>query len=192
MTQLSRNALVLRHLLDLAPGIGHTKLIKFAYLADLESRRYLGHPISTFAYRRDSFGPFDQAFYAARDELVQKGFATSHQEWIGNYVGYCLEPTPAGVEYDFSGGEAAVLRFVAESYLNLTARELCDDVVYQTEPMRDAKMMEELPMDKVNKRADDPLGFDLERLLRSEESAEAGRTKPLSSALNALRSRHHE
>src|SRR5262245_48517651 len=34
MPTLSRNAQVLRYLLQVAPGIGHTKLAKFAYLAD--------------------------------------------------------------------------------------------------------------------------------------------------------------
>src|SRR6266496_2935351 len=41
MTQLSRNAQILRYLMEVAPGLGRIKLAKFAYLADCESYRYL-------------------------------------------------------------------------------------------------------------------------------------------------------
>lgn len=191
MAPLSRNAQVLRYLLEIAPGLGHTKLLKFAYLADLESRRYLGRPISTFHYRRYTFGPFDEAFYGAKDELVNGGFAASSTTWIGNYQGHCLEPTPLAVEYEFNAGEAEVLRFVADTYLSMTARQLCDDVVYQTEPMQDVQMMEDLPMERVDRKPDDPLGFNLERMLESEQSAKAGRVRPITTALNELRARYN-
>jgi hypothetical protein len=191
MGQLSRNAQVLRYLLGIAPGLGHTKLLKFAYLADIEARRYLGRPISTFRYLRYTHGPFDPQFYGAKDELLEGGYASSTTKWIGNYQGNCLEPTPAPVEYEFSTSEAAVLRFVADSYLTMSARQLCDDVVYETEPMKDAQMMEELPMDSLNRKPDDPLSFDLERLLASEQSAKNGKVRPISKALDELRARYH-
>lgn len=191
MPRLSRNALVLRYLLEVAPGLGHIKLLKFVYLADLEARRYLGRPISTFHYRRYTHGPFDAAFYAAKDELVAGEFATSCPTWVGNYKGNCLEPTPNPVEYDFSPAEAEVLRYVAETYMTMTARQLCDDVVYETEPMKDAQMQDELPMDRLDRRTDDPFAFDLERMLRSEQSAKAGRVRPIRTALHELRARHH-
>ena len=192
MGQLTRNAQVLRYLLEVAPGLGHTKLLKFAYLADLEARRYLGHQISTFSYRRYTHGPFDSAFYGAKDELVHGGYATSSTTWVGNYQGKCLEPTPLPVEYDFTTAEAEVLRFVADSYLSMSARQLCDDVVYETEPMQNVAMMEDLPMERIDKRLDDHFGFNLERMLQSEQSAKAGRVRPLRAALDELRSRYHE
>lgn len=191
MGQLSRNAQVLRYLLEIAPGLGHTKLLKFAYLADLEARRYLGYPISAFRYRRYTHGPFDAAFYTAKDELVNGGFATTSVTWIGNYQGHCLQPTPSPVEYEFSTGEAEVLRFVADAYLSMSARQLCDDVVYETEPMQGVQMMDDLPMERLDRKPDDPFGFDLERMLRSEQSAQAGRVRPLKTALNELRARYH-
>lgn len=191
MHQLSRNAQVLRYLLDAAPGVGHTKLAKFAYLADLEARRYLGQPISTFEYKRWHFGPFDPSFYAAKDELVGAGFATSRKEWIGNYQGHCLEPTPAAVEYDFSLAEAEVLRYVAQTYMSMTARGLCDDVVYETEPMKNegVGMWDHLPVEALNNSAKDKLGFKLQRMLDGEASAKAGRTRSASTVMNELRAR---
>ena len=60
MPTLSRNAQVLRYLLQVAPGIGHVKLAKFAYLADLETLKYLGRPVTGFLYIKDQFGPFDK------------------------------------------------------------------------------------------------------------------------------------
>jgi hypothetical protein len=191
MARLTRNALILRYLVGVAPGVGHTKLLKFAYLADLEARRYLGKPISSFRYQRYTHGPFDSSFYAAKDELISGGFVTTSVTWVGSYQGNCLQPTPSPVEYDFSVGEAEVLRYVAESYMSLTARQLCDDIVYETEPMKDVQMMDELPMDKVERRADTPFQFDFERMLQSEQSAGAGRTRPLKTALNELRARNH-
>lgn len=74
MANLSRNAQVLRYLLQVAPGIGHTKLAKFAYLADLEARRYLGSPISEFRYAFEQHGPFDSSgFFGALGELKTQG-----------------------------------------------------------------------------------------------------------------------
>lgn len=191
MAQLTRNAQVLRYLLEVAPGLGHTKLLKFAYLADLEGRRYLGNPISNFRYYRHTFGPFDQAFYPAKDELIAGGYVTSNVSWVGNYQGNYLEPTPLPVEYDFNAGEAEVLRFVADTYLSMTARQLCDDVVYQTEPMEGVEMGQALPMERVDRDRGDALGFDGERLIASEQSAKAGRVRPIRAALNELRTRHH-
>jgi hypothetical protein len=60
MASLSRNAQVLRYRLEVVPGIGHTKLAKFAYLADLESRKYLGRAISSLRYALDRDGSFDR------------------------------------------------------------------------------------------------------------------------------------
>jgi len=194
MPELSRNAQILRYLLERAPGLGHVKLVKFTYLADLESRRFLGKPISSFVYRKDHYGPFDLAFFKAEAELVDGGFAVASEVPVGPYVQKTLSPTPRAVEYAFTPGEAEVLQYVAATYMDVSARMLCDDVVYETEPMKAAKNLksgERIPMDVVNRKGQDPLGFDLERMLQSEEQAKAGRTKPVSAVLDELRRRVH-
>jgi antitoxin SocA-like protein len=189
---LSRNAAVLRYLLGEAPGIGRTQLLKFAYLSDCEARKYLGHPISTFRYVRYNHGPFDLAFYTALDELKAGGLATEAPTVFPNgYEGYHVHPTSRGVEFDFSLVEAQLLRHVAQTYLTLTARDLCDDVVYQTEPMQRARMNQELDMDQLNNQEKKELGFNLERLLASETSVAAGRHRPLADVVRELQARHN-
>lgn len=188
MPAMSRNGQVLRYLLQVAPGIGHTKLAKFAYLADLEARKYLGCPISGFVYVYDQHGPFDSTrFFNALDELKESGFVTENQIPCGQYVGFEMFPTGSVVEFDFSHAEAEVLRYVAETYLSKTARDLCDDVVYKTEPMVGAKVGKPLPMDKLNRDPKDKLGFSVERMLAGEASAAAGRTRPLAEVMDELR-----
>lgn len=192
MAKLSRNAQVLRFLLGAAPGVGHTKLAKFAYLADLEARRYLGKPLSTFKYVMYKHGPFDRhGFFGARDELVSQEFATERQVLTGAYMGYELMPTASAPRYDFTPAEAEVLAYVAKSYLAMTARDLCDDVLYQTEPMKKRlKMGERIPMDDMNHKDNDELGFSLDRMLAGEESARAGKVRPMAEAVRELRARY--
>jgi hypothetical protein len=188
MAELSRNAQVLRYLLQVAPGIGRTKLVKFAYLADLEARRCLGRPISAFVYVFNQHGPFDSGgFFAAVGELTARGLATENQVPCGEYVGYELYATGEAAEFDFTAAEAEVLRFVATTYFSKTARDLCDDIVYKTEPMRSAEPGKPLPMDIVNRAPGEGLGFSLERMLAGEASAEAGRTRPLADVMGELR-----
>jgi hypothetical protein len=62
--------------------------------------------------------------------------------------------------------EAEVLEWVAKSYLGMTARDLSDDVMYQTAPMKKKlKMGERLPMDEINRT--DEAFEDADRLIRS-------------------------
>ena len=82
---LTRNAQVLRYLLEVAPGAGHTILAKLAYLADLLARQHLGHPITGLDYIYDKHGPFDSGrFYSALSELERGGLVREvfgrHQE----------------------------------------------------------------------------------------------------------------
>src|SRR5438034_2302755 len=189
MTTLSRNAQVLRYLLEVAPGVGRIKLVKYAYLADCEAYRYLGRAISNFRYRFDKHGPFDRAFFDAKDELLREGVATETSTRIGPYDGYDYRPTEEAVEYGFTQEEAEILRYVAKTYLNATAIGLCEDVVYKTPPMLAAKVGERLKMETMREEPD-PLGFNLERLLAAEASVEAGRFRPLKEAVDELRARH--
>jgi hypothetical protein len=94
MTSLSRNAQVLRYLLEVAPGVGHTKLAKFAYLADLEARKYLGGPVSEFRYVRDQHGPFDaKRFFAARDGSYGAGTSPRSKSSADHtWVTRCFRP----------------------------------------------------------------------------------------------------
>lgn len=191
MQSVSRNAQVLRYLLALDPGVGRTKLAKYAYLADLVALQYLGKPISAFRYRFDRHGPFDsRAFFEAKVELENAGLATESEVAIGPYLEHSLYPTDRALEYGFTIAEARVLDYVAQTYLSMNARALCEDVVYQTLPMKKAKPGRLIPMGLVT-GASTPLGFDLERMIMGEESADARRATPLHRAADELRARAH-
>jgi hypothetical protein len=188
MANMSRNAQVLRYLLQVAPGIGHTKLAKFAYLADLEAWKYLGRPISQFAYFFDQHGPFDSdGFFGALEELKSGGFVTENQIPCGQYVGYEMLPTGRAAEFDFSPVEAEVLRYVATTYFSKTARDLCDDIVYKTKPMMEAQPGKPLPMEKADRHLKERLSFRLERMLEGEASVAAGRMRPWAGLMDELR-----
>lgn len=192
MSSLSRNAQVLRYLLEVAPGIGHTKLAKYAYLADLEARKYLGRPISSFRYCFDRHGPFDaRGFFVAKDELLDGCYITESQVPLGPYVGFEMYPTERSVEYEFDLPDVQLLKYIADTYLSKSVRDLCDEVVYKTEPMLHARQGSALPMSRVNRKPGSRHDFDLERMLAGEASTQAGRVRPVAEVLNELRARHN-
>jgi hypothetical protein len=193
MRPLSRNAKVLRYLAEKAPGVGRIHLIKFAYLADYEARRYLGHPITEFRYVRYNHGPWDQSFYAALEELKSHGLLREETiEFPNKIASYRYEATGPAVEYDFSEEDEAILVHVAETYIAWGAKELCDDVVYQTTPMKaNVPMNEPLPMDELNNTEHEELGFDLQRMLAGEKSVKAGHFRPLVDVVRELQTRYH-
>jgi hypothetical protein len=132
-----------------------------------------------------------EGFFAARDELARSGYITETQVECGPYLGFEMFPTSRVPEYDFTVAEAEVLRYVAKTYLSTTARDLCEDIVYRTEPMQGLEMGDAVPMDQVNRDPKDRLGFGVERMLAGEVAAEAGRTRPLADVLHELRARDH-
>ena len=188
MDNLTRNAQVLRYLLQVAPGIGPHRLAQFAYLADVEARRYLGRPISVLEYVFTPRGPFDASGFAgAMKELEALGLVRENQIPCGSYSASELLPTNTPVEFTFSAAEAEVLRYVATTFLSGSARELSDDIIYGTEPMVDAEPGKPLPMDRANGVPGADLTFSLERMLRGEASASAGRTRPWVQARDEFR-----
>lgn len=190
---LSRNAKVLRYLIEQAPDIGRIQLIKFAYLADHEARRYLGHPITQFKWIRYKHGPFDPSYYDALKELTGAGLVREAViDFPNGAHGYRFAAMGKELDYGFSDEEAALLAYVAETYVVWGARELCDDVVYQTSPMKaDVAMNKELPMDQLDNAEHKELGFDLSRMLAGERSVHEGRYRPLTDVIHELQARHH-
>lgn len=188
MVNLTRNAQVLRYLIQVVPGIGPHRLAQFTYLADVEARRYLGRPISDLEYVSTQRGPFDaNGFAEARKELETLGLVRENQIPCGRYVVAELLPTNTPVEFTFGAAEAEVLRYVATTFLSGSTRELSDDIVYGTEPMVDAEPGKPLPMHRANGTPGADLTFSLERMLRGEASAAAGRTRPWVQARDEFR-----
>lgn len=188
MTHITRSAQVLRYLLQVASGVGRHRLAQYVYLADVEARRYLGRPISDLEYGFTARGPFDaNGFAEAMNELESLGLVRENQIPCGEYMSSELVPTGSPVEFSFTATEAEVLRYVATTFLSTSMRDFIDDVVYATEPMVDAEPGRPLPMDRANGSPGADLTFSLERVLRGEASALAGRTRPWVQARDEFR-----
>lgn len=120
--------------------VGRTRLMKLLYLADYQARRYLGRPISDIQYRWHDFGPFDDNLYTWLDALTTADFVR-HEEvrYDDGKVAHIYAPTETPPNFDLSPDELDILSFVCREYSQVNLRQLLDEIVYQTEPMLDAK-----------------------------------------------------
>src|SRR5688500_5837287 len=70
---------LIRFFVHHVPGTGRTQIVKFLYLADLESRRHLGRPLSDLRYIWYHYGPFAQEIYEHLDVLCERNVITVEQ-----------------------------------------------------------------------------------------------------------------
>lgn len=180
---------LIRYFVDHLPDAGRTKIVKYLYLADYEARRHTGKPISSLRYRWDNHGPFDPAILRALEDLRDRGEIAEEKVQFPNGC--------AGFEYrirgaapcghgDFTLAERSILNTVVTAYGDKRLRELLEDVVYETEPMRDARERnaygEPLRMELVDNTQRIP-GLELEDMLQADEDLRAGKGIPLDEAL---------
>ncbi len=161
-------------------AIGRTRLIKLIYLADLETRKYLGRPLSNLEFALDQHGPFDKRIYAYLDELLKTGEVSQEEYRTPAGPGYAYHAEAPSRTLEFTPAEEAILSYVCRSYGEQPLPILLDDIVYETEPIRRIRGQPfgtPLPMDCMNDVARLRLGgVDLERALRAEEQAREGET----------------
>lgn len=157
-------------------GIPRKRLIKMAFLADLLAREYLGHALTEFNYYYHHYGPYDSAIEDVVGELVTSGYAETRESWESDEV-FTKRLCDLGVPYayDFTASEAAILAYVAENYLPMPMKELLEDVVYASAPMRAATKSQPVPMDIVNHRGRDTVGFELDAVLEAARAIDEGR-----------------
>lgn len=187
MEKLSKEAQVLKYFLQRTEGLGTTKLMKLAYLADLEARRCLGRPITGFEYVFDKFGPFDKQIYDALDELKEEGLATEEKVRLIDFVEHRVSDTGEPTILDFAPAEQEVLRFLISEYSEAALRDLLDEVVYSSRPMeRVSSRGERLPMEEEDNVVREKRGLDLEQILVAEEEAERGNYRELDDFFSEL------
>jgi Protein of unknown function (DUF4065) len=181
MSPVSKTAQVLKYFAQryqaaARKGVPRKRLVKLAYLADLLSREFLSTPITALAYYRYTFGPYDSAIEDSIDELVAAGLADRRDGWESDEVfSKRLTDTGAPIAFDFSHAEFEVLRYVAENYIDMPMRELLDDVVYPSAPMKLAPNKNDvLPMSVVDGRGLTLVGFRLEDVLAAEAAIDSG------------------
>lgn len=189
---LSRNEQLLKYFVQSCPRrLGRTQLIKLVYLADYEARRYLGVPISSFEWKREPQGPFDDAFYAVKDGLVSKGEVKEIQGVtpFGN-AWYQYADSGSPLKPDFSPAEQRILHYIVKAYGNKSREEILVDV-YATSPFRaveEAPRGTPVPMESVNQeRAAQLGGLSLDAIIAGERRIRGGGGVPLSEVINLLR-----
>lgn len=176
-------AQMIRFFVERVPDAGRTQIVKFLYLADVESRRYLGRPISDLDYIWYEHGPFDSEILAQLDQLFLAGLITAEKvSYPNGFAGYQYRATEIPVHFDFSKEQMTILDYTAVTYGSTRLRTLLEDVVYKTKPMLDAKEREaeggRLRMELVDNENRKP-GMELERITGAIEDLDKGRGKPL-------------
>ncbi|MBI4601669.1 MAG: hypothetical protein HY721_06890 [Planctomycetes bacterium] len=151
-------------------------------MADLLAWRALGRPVSRFRYYFHKNGPFDPLFYEAVEDLCDHDrarcagttTASGHDcVFISHNPGL---PEPTWEE--FSPGDRHLVELVVRRYSRLRLQEFLQ-AVYETEPMKNVKRNEPLPMeDQRNKDRDRAGGISLETILESRAAFERGESVP--------------
>jgi hypothetical protein len=191
-TPLTRNEQLLKYFVQSCPKrLGRTQLVKLVYLTDYEARRYLGNPISSFQWKREPQGPFDEEFYTAKQGLVDKG-EIRELEGLTPFGHAWYQYVDAGnpLNPDFTAAERRILRYIVEAYGEKSREEILVDV-YATSPFKtveDSPRGTPLPMDQVNNEKTMELGgLSLAAIIGGEQRIRAGEGIPLSHVLKLLR-----
>lgn len=160
---------------------GRTRLMKLLYLADYEARRYMGHPITDVQYIWYDFGPWNHGFYGWLEGLAAQGLIVERPvQYPNGKIGYLIERGEGGGvgEASLSPAEMEIVSYVARHYSAMDLSELLGDVVYETEPMQEAKARNgqntELNMDIVNNVKAAEYGIDFEELVQRKRRVLSG------------------
>jgi len=194
---LSREEQLVAFFVNACPEpVGRTRLMKLLYLADYEARRYLGRPVSSIPYIWYDHGPFDQQLYGWLDHLRAEGLIRDEEVvYPSGNAGHIYTPNEAPPAHDLSPDEVEILSYVCREYSQVGLRELLDDIVYQTEPMLDAKEKnargEKLNMDLVNNLKSRAFAVPYEELLARSRQVRAGNVIPHSAAMTRLTAATH-
>lgn len=174
---MSRNAEFLDLILERAgEDLGHVRLLKLAYMADLLAWRVLGQPISEFQYKWHKHGPFDPTFYTALGELQERGRIEDRPNTTkdGHECSLVRRLQVSSVAEGFTRGQRHLVDLCVERYARLRLGELLR-IVYATEPMKSAQPSLPLALEAQKNLDLERLGgVSLERILESEERIERG------------------
>jgi hypothetical protein len=165
------------YFLERAGPLGRTQIVKLLYLADLEARRWLGRPLTDLKWIRFHYGPWEQAIAATLDGLGADQGVSRQVVHFPSGDGELFSIEQRARAHAFAPAEEAILAFVAESHGVLPRRQLVDDVVYQTRPMKEGsdRLRAPLPMHLVDNEAILEMGgLSLERALAAEAELARG------------------
>lgn len=170
---------------------GRTRLMKLLYLADYEARRFIGRPLSAIKYIWYDYGPYDPQLKERIERL--KGISVLTEEPIqypNGRLGYVYTRGSLPVSNSFSAPEVEILSYVWQQYSRVDLRELLDEIVYQTEPMLEAKKNEAkgkpLNMDMVNNTKASELTIPFEELVARSAEVRQGQYLTHADAMAAV------
>ncbi len=159
--------------------LGKTKLMKLIYLADYEARRYLGRPLSNAKYVWYFYGPWDPQLETWIAKLTEANVIVEEAVvYPTGAKGYLYSRGAVDVPGTFTAAENELLSYVCKRYSERPLRELLDEIVYETEPMREAREAKAknapLKMDSVNGAKAKELVIPFEELLERSRELHAG------------------
>lgn len=193
MPELTKTAQVLWYFAQQygRPGILRTRLGKFSFMADVIARQYLGHPITSFEYRKDYYGPYARELPDYTAELCNADLVDEVTRGVGEGREIRLHNRGGrAVAFDFTPGEAEVLAYVEANYIDMDFNEFVSAVVKQTDPFKQVQRHGDvLPMNILDGAIAKTVGFDLEQIIRAERQAEGGEFVTLDQFADELRAR---
>lgn len=188
MGGFSKNAQLLGYLLEQIGAAGHTRLIKLLYLADLESRRLRGRPVSELRFQFHHHGPFDRAFYDALGELEGRQLIA---EKIVHYPSGKYErqvEARAAVPQHLDAVDRHILTQICRAYGRMPLDDLLA-IVYDSAPMKNLERGKRVPMENENNKDRAEIGFDIEELVAAQQDAERGNYVTGAEFFDALRAK---
>ncbi len=194
-THLSKNAQIIKFIIERLPDkLGRTHLLKLIYLADYHSHRLFGKPISEFKYIWYQNGPFDKSFYEYINGLKDSYIEEISVQYPSGCHGYVYRNKPTRMAYDdISEPEFYLLQYVIENYSKADLQTLLEEIVYETEPMKEAikkrargKRLRMKMVDNVDKKLYE--GLNPEDIIAGKKAVREGKVHSLEEVFSALRS----
>jgi uncharacterized phage-associated protein len=171
--------------------LGRTQIVKLLYMADYESRRYLGRPLSDLNYIWHYHGPFDSEIYSGITNLTNRAIIREEQIPLpSGKTAYRYYGGDQPVVYNFSSLELEILGHVCRTYSTLSLRELLDDIVYETEPMKKAQAEDargqKLDFAMIDRAKEFEFGLSTETLWKRIQAVRSGRSVSHAEVMRSL------
>jgi len=133
----SKTEQLLAYISKIHSNVSVTSLMKLCYLVDLISFKKTKGQISTFTYRRYTFGPFDNEIYSGIKKLASNDILLSRSDFTTTGDEYVVYSFNDKAEFDFdqlSKSEIEIIDEVVDSLRGYGAKVLTE-LAYKTKPM---------------------------------------------------------
>ncbi len=146
-------------------------------------------------YRWYRFGPWDEKFDECLSALRETGSIEAERYPFQGYYGSLYHNLATEEHHTLTDAEQAILDYLIQEYGQKCLKELLDDVVYETKPMKDAQergaFNQALRMELVDNELRSGFGdVDFEELVAAEKDVQRGLSIPISEVLSGLERRN--